>query len=82
MMTAAVNYCHGFTEGAVDVEQALQNRRVVRHLICLPAQRPPRGAVLRSFTAWVNAEPSRLDMPALTGMFVYLLTTYPCGGRS
>ncbi len=82
MMTAAVNYCHGYTEGAVDVEQALQNRQTLRKLICLPATRPPRGAVLKSFIAWVNAEPSRIDMPALTGMFVYLLTTYPCGGRS
>jgi hypothetical protein len=49
MMTAAINYCHGFAQGAVT-----------------------------KFIAWANALPSRLDEPAVDGMFIYLAETYPC----
>jgi hypothetical protein len=79
MMTAAVNYCHGYAEGAVIVEEAHESRRRARKLFCLPTPRPPSGRELSDFTAWANAEPSRQDQPAVDGMFLYLAQKYPCG---
>lgn len=78
MMTAAVNFCHGYAEGAVDVEEAHEAQRGARKLFCLPTPPPPRGSELSSFIAWANAQPARLDMPAIDGMFIYLAGKYPC----
>jgi len=78
MMTAAINYCHGFAQGAVLVEEAHQGHRDVRKLFCLPSPRPPSGSEIGKFIAWANVLLSRLDQPAVDGMFIYLAETYPC----
>jgi Rap1a immunity proteins len=78
MMTAAVNFCHGYAEGAVDVEEAHEAQKGGRKLFCLPTPPPPRGSELSSFIVWANAQPARLDMPAIDGMFIYLAGKYPC----
>ncbi len=78
MMTAAINYCHGFAQGAVIVEEAHEDHRDVRKLFCLPSPPPPSGSELTRFITWANAVPSRLDQPAVDGMFIYLAETYPC----
>ena len=78
MVTAAVNFCHGYAEGAVDVEEAHEAQKGARKLFCLPTPPPPRGSELSSFIAWANAQPARLDMPAIDGMFIYLAGKYPC----
>jgi len=78
MMTAAINYCHGFAEGAVIVEEAHEGQRDVRKLFCLPSPRPASGSEITKFITWANAMPSRLDEPAIDGMFIYLAETYPC----
>jgi hypothetical protein len=78
IMTAAINYCHGFAQGAVIVEEAHEEHRDVRKLFCLPSPPPPSGSEITRFIAWANALPSRLDEPAVDGMFIYLAETYPC----
>jgi len=77
-MTAAINYCHGFAQGAVAVEEAHGDHRDVRKLFCLPSPRPASGSEITKFISWANALPSRLDEPAIDGMFIYLAETYPC----
>jgi hypothetical protein len=80
MMTGAVNYCHGFAEGAVIVEMAHEKQHGVRQLFCLPSKPfPPSDAELASFSAWANEDPARLDRPAVDGLFLYLATKFPCG---
>jgi hypothetical protein len=78
MMTAAINYCHGFAQGAVIVEEAHEEHRDVGKLFCLPSPPPPSGSEISKFVSWASALPSRLDEPAVDGMFVYLAETYPC----
>ncbi len=78
LMTAAINFCHGYAEGAVDVEEAHEAQRGARKLFCMPTPRPPRGSELTSFIAWAKARPTRLEMPAIDGMFIYLAGKYPC----
>jgi hypothetical protein len=77
-MTAAVNFCHGFVEGAVIVEEANEAHKGARKLFCLPSPRPPRGSELTSFIAWANDQPARLDMPSIDGIFIYLAQKFPC----
>jgi Rap1a immunity proteins len=78
MMTAAVNYCHGFAQGAILVEEAHEAQPAARKLFCLPSPPPAEGAEIGKFIAWASALPSRLDEPAIDGMFIYLAETYPC----
>jgi Rap1a immunity proteins len=77
LMTGAVNFCHGYAEGAVVVEEAHEAQRGGRKLFCLPTPRPPRDPELASFITWANEVPARLDMPAIDGMFIYLAGKYP-----
>lgn len=78
LITAAVNFCHGYAEGAVDVEEAHEMQRGGRKLFCLPTPKPPRGSELTNFIAWAKERPARLEMPAIDGMFIYLAGKYPC----
>jgi hypothetical protein len=82
MMTAAVNFCHGYAEGAVIVEEAHEAQRGARKLFCLPKPPPPRGSELTSFIAWANEQPARLNMPAIDGVFIYLAGKYPCAAEA
>ena len=81
-MTAALNFCHGFVEGAVIVEEANKSHKGARKLFCLPSPRPPRGSELINFTAWANEQPARLDMPSIDGIFIYLAQRFPCPGQA
>jgi hypothetical protein len=78
MMTAAINYCQGFVQGAVAVEQAHEDHRDVPKLFCLPSPPPAEGSEITKFINWADALPSRLDDPAIDGMFIYLAEAYPC----
>jgi Rap1a immunity proteins/Glycine-zipper domain len=69
-MTASVNFCHGFVEGAVIVEEANETHKGARKLFCLPSPRLPRGSELTNFIAWANQQPGRLDMPSIDGVFL------------
>lgn len=82
MMTAAVNFCHGFVEGAVIVEEAHEAQQGARKLFCLPTPPPSRGSELSSFIAWANEQPDRLNMPAIDGAFIYLAGRYPCAAEA
>ncbi len=79
MMTAAVNYCHGFAEGAVQV--ALGYVAVTppsRQPFCLPSPAPSHDEAIARFTTWANADPKRLDEPAVVGLLSFLTEQYPC----
>jgi hypothetical protein len=39
------------------------------------ARRAPSGSEISKFIGWANALPSRLDQPAVDGMFIYLAET-------
>ena len=54
-MAGAVNYCDGYAEGAVIVEEAHEKRRPVRKRFFLPNPRPASGQELADFVAWANA---------------------------
>ncbi|MEJ1977156.1 MAG: hypothetical protein WDN49_14610 [Acetobacteraceae bacterium] len=51
-MTGAINYCHGFAEGAVIVELANTSQRGGHKLFCLPTPAPSSDSELTSFVTW------------------------------
>ena len=76
--TAAVNFCDGFAEGAVEVE--LQNQAAFRgpKLFCLPNPPPSRNQALSEFVTWARASPDRLAQSSTDGFFRFLSERYPC----
>ncbi|MGH7153011.1 MAG: Rap1a/Tai family immunity protein [Acetobacteraceae bacterium] len=79
LMTAAVNFCQGFAEGAVQVAlayEAVTNKG--REPFCLPSPRPTHDEARSQFVAWANAEPNRLNEPAMVGLLQFLVDQYPC----
>lgn len=78
-MTAARNFCQGFTEGAVEVALGYEaSARPNRQPFCLPTPRPSHDEAVVQFDAWANADPKRLDEPPSVGLMRFLVHQYPC----
>jgi len=79
LMTAAVNFCQGFAEGAVEVALGYAAvARKDRQPFCLPTPRPSHDEALAQFTAWANADAKRLDETPVVGLMRFLIHQYPC----
>jgi hypothetical protein len=79
MTAAALSYCHGYFEGAVEVALGYEAVSPPSHEpFCLPSPRPTNNEAVTRFVSWANADPRRLDEPALVGLLSYLTQQYPC----
>jgi hypothetical protein len=79
LMTAALNFCNGFAEGAVELALGYESvARKDRQPFCLPTPRPSHNEAVAQFTTWANAEPKRLEEPPIIGLFRFLEQQYPC----
>jgi hypothetical protein len=72
---AKINYCHGFAQGAVDVEL---RRAGEKKPFCFPSPAPSRTATLTEFVNWARALPDHRNMNALDGLFSFLAERFPC----
>ena len=79
MGTAALNFCHGFAQGAVSVvmEEAMASKRP--KLFCFPNPSPPRTQTLNEFVTWARANPAHLNETPADGLFGFLRQRFPCG---
>ncbi len=79
MQTAASNFCHGFTQGAVSVliEQDRLNGK--SKPFCFPSPAPARSVTIGEFVKWAEANQRHMpDRPA-DGFFAFLGERFPCG---
>ena len=79
LAAAAVNFCQGFAEGAVEIALSYsaagsQSRRP----FCLPTPAPSLDHAASDFASWAGSDPSRLQQPAAVGLVKYLVDRYPC----
>jgi Rap1a immunity proteins len=72
---AKINYCHGFAQGAVDVEL---RRAGDKKPFCFPNPAPRRSVTLTEFTNWVRAMPDHRSLNAIDGLFRFLAERFPC----
>lgn len=70
---AKINYCHGFAQGALDV-----NLHYAKKSICLPSPAPTRTATLREFQTWVREKADRARMTAAGGLIRFMQERFPC----
>jgi hypothetical protein len=78
-VTAALNFCHGFAQGAVSVEMEMQAAERRQKLFCFPTPAPTRTATIAEFVTWARADPAHLTEPAADGLFRFLRGRFPCG---
>lgn len=79
LMTAAVNFCHGF---GVGVYRVLAEEQAAQHgskLFCVPNPTPTRNETISAFVQWAKANPSHLSEPPDDGIADFLVQRFPCG---
>jgi Rap1a immunity proteins len=72
---AKINFCHGFAQGAIQVE--------IRHsegkkAFCFPNPAPARTATMNEFVGWVRSRPDHKTPPAVDGLLQFLGERFPC----
>jgi hypothetical protein len=72
---AKINYCHGFTQGVVDVELMKAGDKKP---FCWPNPPPTRDATLAQFVDWVRALPAHRSEGSVDGLMQFLAERYPC----
>jgi len=70
--TAAVNFCEGFTEGAVSVQILDMAGLRGSKLFCLPNPPLTRNDAVSEFVNWARASPDRLAQSSTDGLFRFL----------
>jgi len=72
---AKINFCHGFAQGALDVER---KRAEEQKRFCFPSNAPSRRVVMGEFVNWVRAMPDRRNMPSADALFSFFGERFPC----
>ena len=78
MMTAALNFCHGFALGVFRVLDEEDAAKRINKLFCIPDPSPSRAQVLADFVQWAKATPGVLQQRPADGLTSYLAKTFPC----
>lgn len=72
---AKINFCHGFAQGAINVEL---HHTEAKKPFCFPNPAPTRTATMNEFAAWVRSMPEHRSLPAIDGLFQFLGERFPC----
>jgi len=78
MMTAAVNFCHGFAVGVFRVLEEENAAHRINKLFCMPNPTPSRSQALADFVQWAKSTPGMMDQRPADGLLGFLAKTYPC----
>ena len=78
LMTAALNFCHGYAIGTYRVLAEVDAARRGPKLTCLPAPTPTRHGAIAEFVTWARARPDRLFLSPLDGVVGFMREQYPC----
>jgi len=78
LMTAAVNFCHGFGVGVYQVLREQAAARPSDPLFCVPNHTPTRNSVVAAFVQWARTHPGEMSQPPAEGLVRFLAQQYPC----
>lgn len=76
---AALNFCHGFTQGVVSVTLDRDRDDKRPKSFCFPSPIPPRAATLGEFVKWAQASPDRASARPADSFVGFLSERFPCG---
>jgi hypothetical protein len=72
---AKINFCHGFAQGAMDVERKYAGEK---KKFCMPSPGPSRTATMTEFVNWVRSLPAHKALGPTEGFFQFLGERFPC----
>ena len=78
---AAINFCHGFTQAAVDMKLTQERESKQPRSICFPNPAPKREATLDEFVTWGRAQPTRLAARPTESFLRFMTERFPCAGK-
>ena len=78
MMTAALNFCHGYATGTYRALAEMDAARRGPKLTCLSTAAPTRNDAVANFVTWARARPDRLALAPLDGVVGFVRDQYPC----
>ena len=72
---AKINFCHGFAQGALDVEAKFAGDK---KKFCMPSPAPTRTVTMGEFANWVRALPTHKTLGPVDGLMQFLGERFPC----
>ena len=70
-----INFCHGFAQGAIDVERKYAGDK---KKFCMPSPAPTRTETMTQFVNWVRSLPAHKALGPTEGFFQFLAERFPC----
>lgn len=74
----AINFCHGYLEGAFHYYEATSSGPTGIKLVCMPDSRPSRNQVIDMFIDWAKAHPQYWSEPPVESEFRFMMEMWPC----
>ena len=74
----AVNFCHGYFEGAYQYYDAMTSGPKAFKFVCVPDPLPSRNEAIGRFIEWSKSNPQYMDERPVEAEFRFLKETWPC----
>ena len=74
----AINFCHGYFEGAYQYYEAMTSGPKGIKFVCVPDPLPSRNDAISWFVDWVKANPQHMDEQPVEAQFRFLMERFPC----
>ena len=78
MYHQAINFCHGYFEGAYQYYEAMTSGPKGIKFVCVPDPLPSRNDAISWFVDWVKANPQHMDEQPVEAQFRFLMERFPC----
>jgi hypothetical protein len=74
----AINFCHGYFEGAYQYYEAMTSGPKGIKFVCVPDPLPSRNDAIDRFIKWAESNPQHMDERPVEAEFRFLMETWPC----
>jgi hypothetical protein len=73
----AINFCHGYFEGAYQYYEAMTSGPKGIKFVCVPDPLPSRNEAINKFLEWAESNPQHMDGRPVEAQFRFLMETWP-----
>jgi hypothetical protein len=74
----AINFCHGYFEGAYQYYEAMSSGPKGIKFVCVPKPLPSRNEAIARFLEWAKSNPQHMEERPVEAEFRFLMETWPC----
>ena len=74
----AINFCHGYFEGAYQYYEAMTSGPKGIKFVCVPDPLPSRNKAIGMFVEWAKKNPQHMNERPVEAEFRFLMETWPC----